>query len=414
MNSSDTAISVRNLTKSYRLFSHPGDRIKQFLSFGLKRYHHEFTALKNISFEVRKGETIGIIGRNGSGKSTLLQLICGILKPSTGSVRVNGRIAALLELGAGFNPEFTGRENVYFQGAIMGFTQAQMDERFEAIAAFAEIGEFIDQPVRTYSSGMFMRLAFAVATHVDADILIVDEALAVGDISFQRKCFERLNSLLANKQRIVLLVSHDLRLVERFCSRVIVLQGGQCIVDENADIACYMYYQETDASRRIEETNNMTERRPILSGTGEAEILDVVLLDTEGRRIFEVHAGAPLVVKVKFQVISAIEHSELFAGTQAADLTYLSASSTAELGIPINLAVGEHIIEYRLNQFPLVTGKYFIRFAIRDAQFRLLLAGEALCPFWVSSGPDEHNRPNRLLNLDTNWVIDGVNYPSFL
>lgn len=151
--SPDVVISARGLSKSYRLFGHPGDRVKQFLSFGLKRYHREFTALRDVSFDIRKGETIGIIGRNGSGKSTLLQLVCGILKPTSGTVRVNGRVAALLELGAGFNPEFTGRENVYFQGALMGFTQTQIEERFDAIAAFAEIGEFIDQPVRTYSSG---------------------------------------------------------------------------------------------------------------------------------------------------------------------------------------------------------------------------------------------------------------------
>ncbi len=226
MNSSDTAVSVRNLTKSYRLFSHPGDRIKQFLSFGLKRYHHEFTALKDISFEVRKGETVGVIGRNGSGKSTLLQLICGILNPSAGTVRVNGRIAALLELGAGFNPEFTGRENVYFQGAIMGFTQAQMDERFEAIATFADIGEFINQPVRTYSSGMFVRLAFAVAISVDPEILVVDEALSVGDEGFQRKCFARINAVRA-KGGTVIFVSHSSAAVLELCERVVLLDRGE-------------------------------------------------------------------------------------------------------------------------------------------------------------------------------------------
>ena len=209
MSSDDIAISVRNLTKSYRLFGHPGDRIKQFFSLGLKQYHREFTALKDVSFDIKKGETVGIIGRNGSGKSTLLQLICGILKPTTGTVQVNGRVSALLELGAGFNPEFTGRENVYFQGALMGFTEAQMDERFDEIAAFADIGEFIDQPVRTYSSGMFVRLAFAVAIHVDPDILVVDEALAVGDMAFQRKCFAQIDRLRAAGCTIAL-VTHDM------------------------------------------------------------------------------------------------------------------------------------------------------------------------------------------------------------
>ncbi len=196
MPSEDIAISARNLTKTYRLFGHPGDRIKQFFSLGLKRYHREFTALKDVSFDITKGETIGIVGRNGSGKSTLLQVICGILKPSAGTVRVNGRTSALLELGAGFNPEFTGRENVHFQGSLMGLSRKAIGERFDHITAFADIGDYIDQPVRTYSSGMFVRLAFAVATDTAPEIFVVDEALAVGDLAFQSKCFSRIREMI--------------------------------------------------------------------------------------------------------------------------------------------------------------------------------------------------------------------------
>lgn len=229
MSSDDIAISVRNLTKTYRLFGHPGDRVKQFLSLGLKQYHREFTALSDVSFDVKKGEVVGIIGRNGSGKSTLLQLICGILKPTAGSVTVNGRISALLELGAGFNPEFTGRENVFFQGALMGFTRAQMEARFDDIAEFADIGEFIDQPVRTYSSGMYVRLAFATMIHVDADILVIDEAIAVGDASFRARCFRRLGELRANGCSI-LFVTHAMEQVTRFCSRALLLNNGKSVL----------------------------------------------------------------------------------------------------------------------------------------------------------------------------------------
>lgn len=222
---SDVAISVKNLSKTYRIFGHPGDRIKQALSFGRMRFHHEFTALKDVSFEIKKGETVGIIGRNGSGKSTLLQLICGILKATGGVVQVNGRIVALLELGAGFNPEFTGRENVYFQGALMGFTKAQMDERFDGIADFAEIGEFMEQPVRTYSSGMFVRLAFSTAMHLTPEILIVDEALAVGDAGFQKKCFDRIDAV-RDRGGVVLLVSHSMEQIAHHCDRAILLESG--------------------------------------------------------------------------------------------------------------------------------------------------------------------------------------------
>jgi lipopolysaccharide transport system ATP-binding protein len=223
--SSEVAISVRKLSKVYRIFGHPGDRIKQFFSLGLRTYHREFTALKEVSFDIGKGETVGIIGRNGSGKSTLLQVICGVLKATHGTVQVNGRIVALLELGSGFNPEFTGSENVYFQGALMGFTKGQMDERFDDIAAFAEIGEFIDQPVRTYSSGMFVRLAFSTAMHLAPEILVLDEALAVGDAGFQKKCFERIDAV-RQQGGVVLLVSHAMEQVAHHCDRAILLEAG--------------------------------------------------------------------------------------------------------------------------------------------------------------------------------------------
>lgn len=229
MSSDEIAISVRNLGKTYRLFGHPGDRIKQFLSLGMKKYHNEFTALHDVSFDIKKGEAVGIIGRNGSGKSTLLQLVCGVLKPTSGTVKVNGRISALLELGAGFNPEFTGRENVYFQGAVMGFSKDDMDARFDEIASFADIGEFVDQPVRTYSSGMFVRLAFAAAINVDPDILVVDEALSVGDVQFQIKCFVKFQELRA-KGVTVLFVTHSLDLVAAYCERALLLSQGKLIV----------------------------------------------------------------------------------------------------------------------------------------------------------------------------------------
>ena len=240
MASPDIAISVRNLTKTYRLFGHPGDRIKQFLSLGFRKYHQEFTALRDVSFDIKKGETVGIIGRNGSGKSTLLQLICGILKPTSGSVQVNGRVSALLELGAGFNPEFTGRENVYFQGVIMGLGKEEMDKRFDDIAAFADIGKFIDQPVRMYSSGMFVRLAFAVAVSFIPDILIVDEALAVGDMEFQERSVTFMKKL-RDSGTSILFVSHSMPMVRNFCERAVWLDQGKIVIIGMAYELCIAY-----------------------------------------------------------------------------------------------------------------------------------------------------------------------------
>lgn len=253
MPSEDVVISARNLSKTYRLFGHPGDRIKQFFSLGLKQYHHEFTALKDVSFDVRRGETVGIIGRNGAGKSTLLQIVCGILKPSSGTVRTNGRISALLELGAGFNPEFTGRENIHFQGALTGFTKKQMDERYDDITAFADIGEFIDQPVRTYSSGMFVRLAFSVAIHADPNILVVDEALAVGDAGFQLKCFERIHAI-KEAGGCILLVTHSAEQVAHFCDRALLLEAGRLIV-EGGSASTLAHYINRTRGRAVEEGN---------------------------------------------------------------------------------------------------------------------------------------------------------------
>lgn len=225
MSSDDVLISVRNLGKTYRIFRRPGDRLKEAFTFGRVRFHEEFPALCDISFDIRKGETVGIIGRNGSGKSTLLQLICGILRPTAGSVAVNGSVAALLELGTGFNLEFTGRENVFFQGAIMGFAEAQMAERFDDIEAFAEIGAFIDQPVRTYSSGMFARLAFSVAVHLAPDILVVDEALSVGDMAFQEKAISHMKKI-RERGVAILFVSHSLPAIRNFCDTAIWLDKG--------------------------------------------------------------------------------------------------------------------------------------------------------------------------------------------
>lgn len=233
MSSNEFAIKVSNLSKCYEVYSRPADRLKQFIYPSIKRllghkvanYYREFWALKNVSFDVRRGEAVGIVGRNGAGKSTLLQLIAGTLAPTSGEIEVNGRVAALLELGSGFNPEFTGRENVYLNASILGLSENEVDQRFEEIAAFADIGDFIDQPLSTYSSGMMMRLAFAVNTCVSPDILIVDEALGVGDAPFQAKCFKRLRELAANGTSL-LFVSHDIEIVRSLCNRALWLKNG--------------------------------------------------------------------------------------------------------------------------------------------------------------------------------------------
>lgn len=232
--SSEIVIKVEGLSKCYQIYDQPSDRLKQFIlprvqplvAQSPRHYYREFWALKDVSFEVKKGETVGIVGRNGSGKSTLLQIITGTLSPTTGSVTTHGRIAALLELGSGFNPDFSGRENVYLNGALLGFSNAQIDEKFDAIASFADIGEHLDQPVKTYSSGMLVRLAFAVQVQVEPEILIVDEALAVGDALFQKRCFQRIEKLVSDGTT-VLFVSHDQESVRTLTNRALLLDKGR-------------------------------------------------------------------------------------------------------------------------------------------------------------------------------------------
>jgi lipopolysaccharide transport system ATP-binding protein len=224
--SSNIAIKVDNLSKCFQIYDKPRDRLMQMLARGRKQYFREFWALNGVSFEIKRGETVGIVGRNGSGKSTLLQLICGTLNPTGGTVETFGRIAALLELGSGFNPEFTGRENVYMNAAVLGLTVPEIDARFDEIVAFADIGDFIEQPVKTYSSGMMVRLAFAVAINVDPEILIVDEALSVGDELFQRKCFSRIEAIRA-KGATILFVSHAGSTIVELCDSAILMDAGE-------------------------------------------------------------------------------------------------------------------------------------------------------------------------------------------
>lgn len=302
--SSDIAIKVENLSKCYHIYDTPRDRLKQFVMPRLQRamgmrsqhYHREFWALKDVSFEVKKGETVGIIGRNGSGKSTLLQMICGTLNPTSGNIQTNGRIAALLELGSGFNPEFTGRENVYLNGSVLGLSKEEIDNRFDEIAAFADIGEFIEQPIKAYSSGMVVRLAFAVAINVAPDILIVDEALAVGDAAFQRKCMRKISEL-SDSGVTLLFVSHDLETVKKICSEAIYLARGSAIEFGTAKEVCITYERDLFGASSTAESmqsgalidsaeldQELLQTDEKTYGDGRAQIFDVTIMNQHRQR----------------------------------------------------------------------------------------------------------------------------------
>jgi len=266
---STTAISVRNVSKKFRLFASPKERLMEALHPFRKQYHREFWALRDVSFEVGRGETVGILGRNGSGKSTLLQIICSVMRATQGEAHVNGRISALLELGAGFNPEFTGRDNVILNGAIMGLSRKEMVRKLPEIEAFADIGEFFDQPVKTYSSGMFVRVAFAAAIHVDPDILVIDEALAVGDARFQRKCLMQIEKIRTSGAAVIF-VSHSLETITSLCSRAIILENGVILADGEPKIVAEQYLAILFSELKGEPGSDISNARIVESYTNRA------------------------------------------------------------------------------------------------------------------------------------------------
>ncbi|MBX3750705.1 MAG: ABC transporter ATP-binding protein [Opitutaceae bacterium] len=342
-------ISVAGVSKAYRIWDSPSDRLVApllesaartlpgALGHGLARRaarrYRDFWALRDVSFEVRQGECIGIIGRNGSGKSTLLQIIAGTLRPTTGQAQVHGRIAALLELGSGFNPDFTGRENVYLNAAVLGLTRREVDERFDRIAAFADIGDFIDQPVKTYSSGMFVRLAFAVQTAVDPQILIVDEALSVGDVFFQQRCYERMRQLL-DAGVCVVLASHDLGSVQQFCDRTLVFRRGLLAFQGPSAEATKVYFQLEQQEKAAafaaaaepaalpavpaptaapaiapwpgpEAQVPLEAARPI--GNGWARCVSVAVCDSEGQPRLHFRQGETMAVFYEYEILRDME-----------------------------------------------------------------------------------------------------------
>lgn len=406
----DIAIRVENLSKCYQIYDTPRDRLKQFI---LPRLHHltgqtprqyfrEFWALKDVSFEVKKGETVGIIGRNGSGKSTLLQLICGTLSPTSGSITTNGRIAALLELGSGFNPEFTGRENVYMNASVLGLSKEETDARFDDIAAFADIGEFIEQPAKTYSSGMMVRLAFAVIAHVDADILVIDEALSVGDVFFTQKCMRYLRDFM--KTGTVLFVSHDTGAVRNLCNRAIWLEKGNVLQEGNAKDVCENYLEafieaqqgkSTTTRIKISQSDSASlislkdQRQDLINasnlrndiqifdfdpdapsfGQGAAQITSVNLLDNTGCPLAWIVGGEEVTLLIKALVHQTLDSPIIgfFIKDRLGQCLFGDNTFLTYLDSPVYCDAGSHLEAKFSFQMPrLTTGNYSITVAIAN------------------------------------------------
>lgn len=366
----DIAIKVENLNKVYKLYDKPIDRMKEALSLSKKKYSRDHYALKDISFEIKKGETIGIIGVNGSGKSTLLKIITGVLTQTTGYVQVNGKISALLELGAGFNPEYTGLENIYLNGTMMGYSKDDMDDRVQPIVEFADIGEFINQPVKTYSSGMFARLAFAVAINVEPDILIVDEALSVGDMRFQIKCMDKMKSMMENNGTTVLFVSHDVNAIRRFCKRALWINKGEMELIGNVNFVCdnYVEYLEKGTYKTSEISNFSKVKEFKHSDYNIAEIVLVEVLDENYRIVDKIHYYDKLYIEVTYDVYDVtLDNPVIGIAIHNGDKPYVCGLNTLldNYTIPWKYGRNKIILEYSQGTRSL-GGEYFFDIAIMD------------------------------------------------
>ena len=359
------AINVDNVSKIYRLYNKPSDRLKEALGFSKKKLYQEHYALNNVSFEVRKGETVGIIGTNGSGKSTILKIITGVLNPTQGNVSIQGRISALLELGAGFNMEYTGIENIYLNGTMMGFSEEEINAKMDDILSFADIGDFVHQPVKTYSSGMFVRLAFAVAINIDPEILIVDEAVSVGDVFFQVKCYHKFEEF-KQEGKTILFVSHDLGSISKYCDRVILLNKGVKEAEGKPKEIVDLYKQlmaqndaPTDVPKTVVENNQQGMWKQYLNnnpkfqdyGEKHGEIVDYAIIDETGKITSNIQKNTEFTIKMKVRFHKELQEP-IFAFT-IKDLqgTEVTGTNTMYEDIPVGpvKAGEERVIEFKQN-----------------------------------------------------------------
>lgn len=371
-------IKVENVTKIYKMYNNPRDRFKEALGIKSKNsYYTNFYALNGVSFSVGTGEIVGVVGRNGSGKSTILKILTGVLTQTEGEVEINGKVAALLELGAGFNMEYTGMKNIYLNASMMRLSKSEIEAKIPEILAFADIGEHINQPVKTYSSGMFVRLAFAVAINVNPDILIVDEALAVGDARFQLKCMDKFMDFV-NAGKTILFVTHDINAVKRFCNRAIWLNQGSLIMDGNTDEVTDRYLDflksELPIDEYLEQINgNDTAPEEENKASGSEENIDIVeinsltMYNSDGKEIKDICHGEDVIVRVGYTVgDDTISNPVLGVAIRRIDNEYICGINTKLDGVTIPWKKGYNEVELVYERFNLIGGEYYFDVGIFD------------------------------------------------
>ncbi|HWQ94357.1 MAG TPA: ABC transporter ATP-binding protein [Gammaproteobacteria bacterium] len=403
-------IEVNHVTKEYRLGALHG--LKQTLHDTLARLRGEpvrerplFKALDDVDFKVEEGEVLGIIGHNGAGKSTLLKMLANISVPTRGSVKVHGKVAPLIEVGAGLVGDLTGRENIFLNGAILGIPKAEIKKKFDEIVAFSELEEFIDTPIKRYSSGMSVRLGFAIATSVKSDILIVDEVLAVGDLAFQRKCFDRMEDLIKRQGRTVLLVSHNIRQVERLCSRVILFNKGQAISDGNANAVCTQFYEASDTQISTGNSTNLNSANSNEWATGEILLRGIEILDAEGNPISKLRHEQAVKIQLNFEVTKEIRVPIFGIGIHTTDFIYLATQHSINQLKLDHLEAGHHVLTFDIPSFPFMPGVYSLRAGVAEGSgARTIFYAENLLHLQVVSDNAEDRTWNEgLVSLSGIW-----------
>jgi lipopolysaccharide transport system ATP-binding protein len=407
-------IEVNHVTKEFHLGQFHS--LKQTALDAMARVHGPrapkrapFKALDDVHFKVEEGEVLGIIGQNGAGKSTLLKILARVSTPTRGSVNVRGRVAPLIEVGAGFVPELTGRENIYLNGAILGMPRREIEKKFDEIVAFSELAEFIDTPIKRYSTGMYVRLGFSLATSVQADILIIDEVLAVGDLAFQRKCFDRMEDMIRRQGKTVLLVSHHMRQVERLCTRVILIERGKIAMDGDPRSTCDLFYERSD--EKVKSLNSQLRKSGVLNlkSTGEVELLDLYILDDLDRRIDKITYDADVTFVIRIRVIEEIDKVFFGIGVHTMDFIYLATHTSEQQMVTETLAPGQYHVACKVRHFPLLPGVYSLRLGIAGGiGGATMFYAENLCSFQVvrkDGGPLPNVMREGFLAMDATWAM---------
>jgi len=402
-------IEVNHLTKEYQLghiTSLKENVLNTFRRLGGKpvQKREDFKALDDVNFTIEEGEVVGIIGHNGAGKSTLLKHLANISKPTKGKVVVRGSVAPLIEVGAGVNPELTGRENIFLNGAILGIPKKIIQQKLNEIIDFSELEQFIDTPVKRYSSGMTVKLGFSIATSMEADILIVDEVLAVGDLAFQRKCFDRMEDLIKRQGKTVLLVSHNIRQIQRLCHRVILLDHGRINMEGDPQTVCDSFYEQSDKKIKT----NIDHAQTRTQGSGEIELVELYFLDHTGRKVESLSYSQNCSIHFKIHVRQELEELTFGFGFHTTDFLYLTTHNSEEQLNTNRLAPGHHEITCKVNRLPLLPGIYSVRFGITAGKAaRTIFYGESLKHFQII-GDIPITIRDGFFALDADWVQEYI------